>query len=121
MIWKDLCIRTTQIITNTMQKFKNIILATDFSDNAKTAYLYAKGLATQFGAAIQVVHFFERPIIPATVGYPNLSSSSDDVNDINDMADIAQKQFEQLIYEHNEEHTRIVRLPLLVLYHTKDY
>ena len=76
-----------------MTKFKNIILATDFSDPAKTAYKYAQGLAAHLGANIQVVHFFDQPSNAFNSDYMNLTPSLDD------MERNAQKRFDELIDE----------------------
>ena len=76
-----------------MTKFKNIILATDFSDAAKTAYKYAQGMAAHLGANIQVVHFFDKPSSAFNSDDKNLTFSLDD------MERIAQKRFDELINE----------------------
>ena len=76
-----------------MTKFKNIILATDFSDPAKTAYKYAQGLAAHLGANIQVVHFFDQPSNAFNSDYMNLTPSLDD------MERNAQKRIDELINE----------------------
>jgi nucleotide-binding universal stress UspA family protein len=55
-----------------MKTFKKIIVATDFSDNAKSAYRYARQLATRFGASIEVVNFFEIPINPGNPNYMDM-------------------------------------------------
>jgi nucleotide-binding universal stress UspA family protein len=52
-----------------MKTFKKIVVATDFSDSAKSAYHYAQQLAVRFGASIEVVNFFEVPINPANPNY----------------------------------------------------
>ena len=60
-----------------MKTFKNIVVATDFSDNSKSAYHYAQQMATRFSAALKVVYFFELPVSPTYSSYldlmPNLS------------------------------------------------
>ena len=76
-----------------MTKFKNIILATDFSDTAKTAYKYAQGMAAHLGANIQVVHFFDKPSSAFNSDDKNLTFSLDD------MERDAQKRFDELIDE----------------------
>jgi nucleotide-binding universal stress UspA family protein len=52
-----------------MRTLKNIIVATDFSDNAKSAYRYAQNLALRFGASIEVVHYYEIPLNPPSPNY----------------------------------------------------
>ena len=42
-----------------MTTLKRILVPTDFSDNARTAYEYAIDLAEQFHAKIDVVHIYE--------------------------------------------------------------
>lgn len=52
-----------------MKTFKKIVVATDFSDNAKSAYHYARHLAIRFGASIEVINFFQIPINPSHPNY----------------------------------------------------
>lgn len=52
-----------------MKTLRNIIVATDFSDNAKSAYRYAKHLASHFGASIELVHYYEIPLNPPSPNY----------------------------------------------------
>jgi nucleotide-binding universal stress UspA family protein len=42
-----------------MKTFKNIVVATDFSDASLVAYHYAHRLASRFGASLKVVHAFQ--------------------------------------------------------------
>jgi nucleotide-binding universal stress UspA family protein len=44
-----------------MGNIERILVATDFSDASDTALEYARTLAGQFGATLQVVHVFEDP------------------------------------------------------------
>jgi nucleotide-binding universal stress UspA family protein len=64
-----------------MKTFKKIVVATDFSDNSKSAYRYARHLATHFGASIEVVNFFEIPINPANPNYLDLMPSFDQLEE----------------------------------------
>jgi nucleotide-binding universal stress UspA family protein len=45
-----------------MKTIKKIVVATDFSENANTAYQYARHLATSTGANLHVIHVFTPPI-----------------------------------------------------------
>jgi nucleotide-binding universal stress UspA family protein len=60
-----------------MKTLRNIIVATDFSDNAKSAYRYAKHLASHFGASIEVVHYYEIPLNPPSPNYMEIAHSYD--------------------------------------------
>ena len=53
-----------------MKTYKNIIVATDFSESATTAYHYARQIASHLNAALTVVNIYEMPIIdPAVPNY----------------------------------------------------
>lgn len=52
-----------------MKTFKNIVVATDFSDSAANAYQYAQNLAKLFDANLTVVHVFDIPVNPAVSDY----------------------------------------------------
>ncbi|MFQ5795380.1 MAG: universal stress protein [Candidatus Bipolaricaulia bacterium] len=50
--------------------FKNILLPTDGSDCAEQAVLYVKGLATQYGATVHVLHVINTPLVLSLPGVP---------------------------------------------------
>lgn len=52
-----------------MKTFKNIVVATDFSDSAANAYQYAQNLAELFDANLTVVHVFDIPVKTAVSDY----------------------------------------------------
>ena len=60
-----------------MRTLRNIIVATDFSDNAKSAYRYAQNLALRFGASIEVVHYYEIPLNPPSPNYMEVAHTYD--------------------------------------------
>ncbi len=62
-----------------LKKFKNIVVATDFSESAQFAYRYAQSLASQFGATLEVVHCFNIPITVAHSNYLDLTPSLQDL------------------------------------------
>jgi nucleotide-binding universal stress UspA family protein len=62
-----------------LKTFKNIVVATDFSDSSKSAYRYAQSLASQFGATLEVVHCFNIPITVAHSNYLDLTPSLQDL------------------------------------------
>ena len=80
-----------------MKTFKKIIVATDFSDNAKSAFHYAQNLAAHFGAAIEVVHIFDMPINPVnpnyTLGLPS----------VDELADVANHRLARFVNETDDE------------------
>lgn len=43
-----------------LPSIKNVLYATDLSDNARYAYRYAAGLAQQYGAQITILHVVEK-------------------------------------------------------------
>ncbi len=48
-----------------MKTIKKIVVATDYSDNARAAYQYARHIADSFGASIHVVHVFTPTLLDA--------------------------------------------------------
>lgn len=62
-----------------MKTFKKIVVATDFSENSKSAYDYARHLATRFGASLHIVNFFEIPINPANPNYLDVMPTFEEV------------------------------------------
>ena len=44
-----------------MLTIKNIVVATDFSNDSAVAYRYARHLAARFGAVLRVVHIYQMP------------------------------------------------------------
>jgi nucleotide-binding universal stress UspA family protein len=82
----DFCIVKAIIITQQskaaimkLKKFKNIVVATDFSESSQSAYRYAQSLATQFGATLEIVHCFNIPITVAHSNYLDLTPSLQDL------------------------------------------
>ncbi len=54
-----------------MKTYKNIIVATDFSENSLNAFHYAQHIAQHFDATLTVVHVFKIPLPTITPDYPD--------------------------------------------------
>ena len=73
-----------------MKTFKKIIFATDFSDNAVSAYRYARHLAQRLNAAIHVVNVYEIPLNP---GNPNYIDTMPPVEEMDKLAKMRLARF----------------------------
>lgn len=62
-----------------MKNVKKIAVAVDFSDNSHVAYLYAKSLAKQVGAKIELIHIYTLPINPDSVNGMGFIAPIDDL------------------------------------------
>jgi nucleotide-binding universal stress UspA family protein len=65
-----------------MKTFKKILLATDFSDNAATAYHYAYQLAARLKSELHVLNVYEIPINPNNPQYLDMMPSIDDLEQV---------------------------------------
>jgi nucleotide-binding universal stress UspA family protein len=65
-----------------MKTFKKILLATDFSDNAATAYHYAYQLAARLKSELHVLNVYEIPINPNNSQYLDMMPSIDDLEQV---------------------------------------
>ncbi len=64
-----------------MIKIKRILVPTDFSDQGKTALMYAVAFADQFGAAVDLLHVLE-PVPPgALLSYISLNDLKQSIHD----------------------------------------
>lgn len=64
--------------------FKNLVLTTDLSENAKAATPYAVELAKKFGGSISLVSVFEEPTLAASLSDGLLIGISDWVREAHD-------------------------------------
>ncbi|NJN33229.1 MAG: universal stress protein [Saprospiraceae bacterium] len=80
-----------------MKTFKKILVATDFSENARAAFHYAQHLAQRLGCSIELVHFFEMPINPTHPNFMELLPSYDE------MEATANERLTQFIHENEYE------------------
>ncbi len=80
-----------------MKTFKKIVVATDFSENARAAFHYAQHLAQRLGGSIEVVHFFEMPINPTHPNFMELLPSYDE------MEATANQRLTQFVHENDYE------------------
>jgi nucleotide-binding universal stress UspA family protein len=51
-----------------MMTFKNVLVATDFSEPSVTALEYGRAIARTFHASLHVLHVVERVMMPGTLG-----------------------------------------------------
>jgi nucleotide-binding universal stress UspA family protein len=74
-----------------MKTYKNIIVATDFSESATTAYHYARQMASRLNASLTVVNVYEMPIIDPTV--PNYYAYLPSIDELQKTAEIRLSNF----------------------------
>jgi nucleotide-binding universal stress UspA family protein len=78
-----------------MNTFKSIVVATDFSKNAKYAYQYAVQLAQSIGAKVKLVHIYGIPVDLNREGFPAFTP---------DFEALEKKMFSNLKnFAHNED------------------
>lgn len=80
-----------------MKTFKNIIVATDFSESSSTAYHYARQIASHLNAALTVVNVFEIPIDPNQPNYFAYAPSMEELQKS------AEKRLSNFIHETAED------------------
>lgn len=69
-----------------MKTYKNIIVATDFSDNSLNAYHYARQIALHLDASLTVVHVFKMPLPSVTPDYPDYLSAMPSIEELEKIA-----------------------------------
>ena len=69
-----------------MKTYKNIIVATDFSENSLNAYHYARHIALHLGASLTVVNVFKMPLPSVTPDYPDYLSALPSVVELEKIA-----------------------------------
>ena len=77
-----------------MKKFKNIVVAIDFTATSTTTYRYAYHLAARFDAELTVVHVYD----PLVYGYLDMPS-------VADIEEEAQKRLSHFIHEDTDGNT----------------
>ncbi len=80
-----------------MKTFKKIILATDFSDNAATAYHYAYQLAARLKSELHVLNVYEIPINPNNPQYVDMMPS------IDDLEQVSKTRLSRLVHENQHD------------------
>ncbi|SRR5260221_4427194 len=60
-----------------MPTLKRLLIATDYSDCSRAAFEAALGLATEFGASIDIVHVWSAPYFGPGYGYGNSATVID--------------------------------------------
>ncbi len=73
-----------------MKTFKNIVVATDFSESSNTAYRYARQIATHLNASLTVVYVYEIPVDP---GQPNYFAYLPSVEELQKSAEMRLSNF----------------------------
>ena len=81
-----------------MFNIKNIIVPTDFSTLSYTAFMYAKDIASRWGAKIHVVYVLEKQ--PPFLAMRSLDVDEDEV--MTSMEDQAKKQLEEAVKQFGE-------------------
>jgi nucleotide-binding universal stress UspA family protein len=74
-----------------MKTYKNIIVATDFSESATTAYHYARQMATHLNASLTVVNVYELPVLDPTI--PNAYAYIPDIKELQKNAEMRLSKF----------------------------
>jgi nucleotide-binding universal stress UspA family protein len=74
-----------------MKTYKNIIVATDFSESAKTAYHYARQIASRLNASLTVVNVYELPILDPSM--PNAYAYMPSVDELQKTAEMQLSNF----------------------------
>ena len=79
-----------------MKTFKNIVVATDFSDASLVAYHYAHRLASRFGASLKVVHAFQIFVNPAR---PEMTELTEFAPSFSELKEMNEKRMSDFIHE----------------------
>jgi nucleotide-binding universal stress UspA family protein len=93
-----LSIRLQKIKLDKMKTFKNIIVATDFSESATNAYHYARQIASHLNASLTVMNVFELPVLDP--GVPNVYAT---MPSIDELQKAAEKRLSNFIRETEDD------------------
>jgi nucleotide-binding universal stress UspA family protein len=81
-----------------MKMFKNILVATDFSESSSVAYRYARQIATSLNASLTVVNVYELPIIDPSI--PNYYAY---LPSVDELQKAAEKRLSNFIRETDDD------------------
>ncbi len=85
--------------------FKHILYATDFSENAKSACSYAKGIADQYNAEITLLHVIKEEIPNLLIFDAGMDRTSKEVSDrFTRQKDLFEEQKTKIISKIKEEY-----------------
>lgn len=74
-----------------MKTFKNIIVATDFSESSETAYRYARQIASHLNATLTVVNVYELPVLDPSM--PNSYAYMPSIDELQKSAEMRLSNF----------------------------